>query len=86
MPLSCNLGTLTSWNSLGRSRPVTGLLYYVYIHSICICLCHWGFYCGQALLYGELNYTHVVYVEGECKMLFVTEFDVQVTVHLDKVL
>ena len=27
MPLSCNLGTLTSWNPLGRSRPVTGLLY-----------------------------------------------------------
>jgi hypothetical protein len=25
--LSCNLGTLTSWNPLGRSRPVTGLLY-----------------------------------------------------------
>ena len=27
MPLSCNLGTLTSWNPLGHSRPVTGLLY-----------------------------------------------------------
>ena len=26
MPLSCNLGTLTSWNPLGHSRPVTGLL------------------------------------------------------------
>ena len=24
---SCNLGTLTYWNSLGHSRPVTGLLY-----------------------------------------------------------
>jgi len=30
--LSWNLGTLTSWNSLGHSRPVTGLLYlYLYL-------------------------------------------------------
>jgi len=27
VPLSRNLGTLTSWNTLGHSRPVTGLLY-----------------------------------------------------------
>jgi hypothetical protein len=27
VPLSCSLGTLTSWNPLGHSRPVTGLLY-----------------------------------------------------------
>ena len=27
MPLSCNLGTLTSWNPLGHSRPVTGLIF-----------------------------------------------------------
>ena len=27
MPLSRNLGTLTSWNPLGTSGPVTGLLY-----------------------------------------------------------
>jgi len=27
VPLSCNLGTLTSQNPLGHSRPVTGLLY-----------------------------------------------------------
>jgi len=27
VPLSRNLGTLISWNPLGRSRPVTGLLY-----------------------------------------------------------
>jgi hypothetical protein len=26
-PLSCNLGTLTSWNPLGHCRSVTGLLY-----------------------------------------------------------
>jgi hypothetical protein len=31
-PLSRNLGTLTSWNALGHSRPVTGLLYlYLYL-------------------------------------------------------
>jgi len=31
VPLSRNLGTLTSWNSLGPSGPVTGLLYlYLY--------------------------------------------------------
>jgi len=27
VPLSWNLGTLISWNPLGHSRPVTGLLY-----------------------------------------------------------
>jgi len=27
VPLSWNLGTVTSWNRLGHSRPVTGLLY-----------------------------------------------------------
>jgi hypothetical protein len=32
VPLSCNLGTLTSWNPLGHSRPVMGLLYlYLYL-------------------------------------------------------
>ena len=30
MPLSWNLGTLTSWNTLGHSRPVIGLLYLLY--------------------------------------------------------
>jgi len=27
VPLSRNLGVLTSWNPLGLSRPVTGLIY-----------------------------------------------------------
>ena len=27
LPLSRNLGTLTSWNQLGHSRPIMGLLY-----------------------------------------------------------
>ena len=33
MPLSRNLGTLTSWNPLGLSRPVTGLTYRTYTHG-----------------------------------------------------
>jgi hypothetical protein len=33
MPLTRNLRTLTSWNPLGHSRPVTGLLYlYLYLY------------------------------------------------------
>jgi hypothetical protein len=32
VPLSWNLGTLTSWNPLGHSRPVTGHLY-LYINN-----------------------------------------------------
>ena len=33
LPLSRNLGTLTSWNPLGHSRPVTGLIYhYLLLH------------------------------------------------------
>jgi hypothetical protein len=30
VPFSCKLGTLTSWNSMGHSRPVTGLLYFTH--------------------------------------------------------
>jgi hypothetical protein len=29
VPLSCNLGTLTSWNPVGHFSPVTGLLYHL---------------------------------------------------------
>ena len=56
VPLSWNLGTLTSWNPLGLSRPVTGLLYLFallcmtvhiyYIISICALsdpVCMWWF-------------------------------------------
>jgi len=32
VPLSWNLGTLTSWNPLGRSGPVTGLIYLFHNH------------------------------------------------------
>jgi hypothetical protein len=40
MPLSWNLGTLISWNPLGHSRPVTGLLY-PYIKLLLILLQLW---------------------------------------------
>ena len=32
VPLPLNVGTLTSWNPLGHSRSVKGLLYFLYIH------------------------------------------------------
>jgi len=35
VPLSLNLGTLNSWNPLGHSGPVTGLLY-LYLYSIAV--------------------------------------------------
>ena len=34
VPLSRNLGTLTSWNPLGHSRPVMGLLYLLWIGNL----------------------------------------------------
>jgi hypothetical protein len=34
VPLSWNRGTLTSWNPLGHSRPVTGLFYQVYFLGV----------------------------------------------------
>jgi hypothetical protein len=34
VPLSRNLGTLTSLDPLGHSRPVTGLLYFCYIYVL----------------------------------------------------
>jgi len=42
VPLSRNLGTLTSWNPLGLSGPVTGLLYlYIYLyHTLSFCDVH----------------------------------------------
>jgi hypothetical protein len=33
VPLPYNLGTLTSWNPVGHSRPVTGLLYLYLYHE-----------------------------------------------------
>ena len=42
MPLSWNLGTLTSWNPLGLSRPVTGLLYLYLYHLLILGV---DFYC-----------------------------------------
>jgi hypothetical protein len=37
VPLSWNLGTLTSWNPLGHSKPVTGLLYLTFF-------CTWQYF------------------------------------------
>ena len=34
VPLSRNLGTLTSWNPLGPSGPVTGMLYLFYLFTM----------------------------------------------------
>jgi hypothetical protein len=34
VPWSCNLETLTSWNPLGHSNPVTGLLAYILIYLL----------------------------------------------------
>ena len=36
MPFSLTLGTLTSWNPLGHSRPVTGLLYLFILARCCV--------------------------------------------------
>ena len=38
VPLSWNLGTLTSWNPLGHSRPVTGLIYLYFYMFIVPCI------------------------------------------------
>jgi len=35
VPLSWNLGNLTSWNHLGHSRPVTGLLLLCQVSTLC---------------------------------------------------
>jgi len=36
VPLSWNLGTLTSWNPLGHSRPVTGQIYLTFFYLFVI--------------------------------------------------
>ena len=41
VPLSRNLGALTSWNPLGLSRPVTGLLYLFYLFNIVSLIFFW---------------------------------------------
>jgi len=52
VPLSRNLGILTSWNPLGLSRPIMGLLYlylmFVGIQCTCFMLQFWHpeFWCG----------------------------------------
>ena len=48
VPLSCNMGTLTSWNPLGHSRPVTGL-FYLYLKR-CVRVGLWLYPCTCVLL------------------------------------
>ena len=50
MPLSRNLGTLTSWNPLGNSRPVTGLLYLYYYY--------YYYYCYYYTVFGHFSQPH----------------------------
>ena len=49
VPLSRNLGTLTSWNLLGPSGPVIGLLMFV-----CVCVC---IYKQHTIIYIIILYT-----------------------------
>jgi len=42
VPLSWNLGTLTSWNPLGHSRPVMGLISYLVCYVIVAWLLSWS--------------------------------------------
>jgi hypothetical protein len=58
VPLSCNLGTLTSWNPLGHSRPVTGLLYPYYYYDIRTKK-QWS--CPEFWLIHDDGWTHTVY-------------------------
>ena len=54
VPLSWNLGTLTSWNPLGLSRPVIGLLY--------ICISDMYTYCTilvQMIIITSLDHSHM---------------------------
>jgi hypothetical protein len=55
VPLSWNLGTLTSWNPLDHSRPVTGLLY-LYLSTE---LCFTVFYLHFIILYNTIGMSHL---------------------------
>ena len=67
VPLSRNLGTLTFWNPLGHSRPVTGLLYLlIYVHLLVCYLnklqtarCNDKDYCGRSQKFQELFFCNV---------------------------
>ena len=51
MPLSRNLGTLTSWNPLGHSRPVTGLIYLLLIVQIAIAQSRYEAFCFTVTIF-----------------------------------
>ena len=59
VPLSCNLGTLTSWNPLGHSRPVTGLIFLYKSTSIIQCFVEkrkFRIHCGGKKLMKQTSY------------------------------
>ena len=57
MPLSRNMGTLTSWNPLGHFRPVTGLLYlYHFVGNISLVRFRWYHFVGTISLVPFLRY------------------------------
>ena len=60
MPLSLNLGTLTYWNPLGHSRPVTGLIY------LFLCLLETLLGCSAWLSTKEKNMLAIAF--GEFKL------------------
>jgi len=60
MPLSQNKETLTSWNPLGPSRPVTGLLY-IYIY-----LLNFGFHSSAYLWTSAYKVIHYMRVFVNC--------------------
>ena len=60
-PLSRNMGTLTYWNPLGYSRPVTGLIYpfFFSINSSVVCRIFMVVMkCGAGVLYKRLLIQH----------------------------
>ena len=68
MPLSRNLGTLTSWNPLGHSGPVTGLIFYIIHQEEWLCVvdekdASFGSYTS---LYNELATHGISSVGGLC--------------------
>ena len=67
VPLSWNLGTLTSWNPLGHSRPVTGLLYLFTNYECTFSIKMYGMYNFKILLrckYKNSKIRHKLEVEG----------------------
>ena len=65
--MSCNLGTLTSWNPLGHSRPVTGLLYLFLLLQYLVI----GVLCYSALLENVLVKYVGSFIREEATVAFI---------------